>query len=64
MDNLEKLYFELEAEFQKFKRSHMKRNLTNLQKGRKFARNMENLLKKYKTKSRETTRTIRNEKSK
>jgi hypothetical protein len=64
MDNLEKLYFELEAEFQKFKRAHMKRNLINLKRGRTSARNMEKLLKKYKTESRETTRTIRNERSK
>lgn len=64
MDNLEKLYFELETEFQKFKRSHMKRNLYQLRQGRKFARNLENILKKYKSESRETTRTIRNERSK
>ena len=62
MDNLDKLYTELEQEYQKLKRFHDKPNLSNLKKGRTTARNMGKILNEYKSESRKLTNQIRDEK--
>lgn len=62
MDNLDKLYTELEQEYQKFKRFNDKPNLSNLKKGRTTARNMGKILNEYKSESRKLTNQIRDEK--
>jgi hypothetical protein len=62
MSNLDKLYLELEQEYQKFKRFNDKPNISNLKKGRTTARNIIKILNEYKSESRRLTNEIRDEK--